>query len=44
MLGEKEDYKFLGILETDTIKLVWMKEEIRVPQMNKQTSRNQAQQ
>ena len=42
MLGVKEDYKFLGILEADTIKLVEMKEEIRVPQMNKQTSWNQA--
>ena len=27
-LGEKEAYKYLGILETDTIKQVAMKEEI----------------
>ena len=28
-LGEKETYKFLGILETDTIKQVEMKEKIK---------------
>ena len=29
MLGEKETYKYLGILEADTIKLVEMKEKIK---------------
>ena len=29
MLGEKEAYKYLGILEADTIKQVQMKEEIK---------------
>ena len=28
-LGEKETYKYLGILEADTIKLVEMKDKIR---------------
>ena len=28
-LGEKETYKYLGILETDTIKQVEMKEKIK---------------
>ena len=28
-LGEKESYKYLGILETDTIKQVEMKEKIK---------------
>ena len=28
-LGEKENYKYLGIVETDTIKLTEMKENIR---------------
>ena len=30
MLGEKETYKYLGILEVDTIKQVEMKEKIQI--------------
>ena len=43
-LGEKENYKYLAILETDTIKQVDMKEKIlkRVSQKNEKASRNQA--
>ena len=29
MLGEKENYKYLGILEADTIKQAEMKEKVR---------------
>ena len=38
-LGEKETYKYLAILEADTIKHVEMKEKIL--QANKNTNRNQ---
>ena len=43
-LGEKENYKYLGILKADTIKLAKMEEKKkkRVPQENKKASRNQA--
>ena len=41
-LGEKETYKYLAILEADTIKQVEMKEKIkRVSQKNEKTARNQ---
>ena len=42
-LGEKETYKYLGILEADTIKHAKMKEKIlkRIPQENEETIRNQ---
>ena len=43
-LGEKETYKYLGILETDTIKQVEMKEKKikkRIYQENEKTTRNQ---
>ena len=42
-LGEKENYEYLEILETDTIKHVEMKEKItRVSQTNKKVSWNEA--
>ena len=43
MLGGKETYKYLRILEADTIKPVEMKENIlkRVPQANEETTQNQ---
>ena len=43
MLGEKKTYKYLVILEADTIKQVEMKEKIlkRVFQVNEKTTRNQ---
>ena len=43
-LGEKEEFKYLGILEAGIIKHVVMKEKNkkRVPQTNRKTSRNQA--
>ena len=37
-LGEKENYKYLGMLETDTIKYAKIKEKIRVPQKNEKAS------
>ena len=37
---EKETYKYLGILEADTIKQMEMKEK-RIPQENKKITRNQ---
>ena len=42
-LGEKETYKYLGILKVDTINLVEMKEKIKKPetQENEKTTRNQ---
>ena len=40
ILGEKETYKYLGILETDTIKQVEIKEK-GIPQENEKTTRNQ---
>ena len=43
MLGEKETYRYLGILEADTIKQVKMKEKRkkRIPLENEKTTRNQ---
>ena len=42
MLGEKETYKYFGILEADTIKQVKMKEKLkRLSQENMKTTRNQ---
>ena len=43
MLGEKENYKYLGILGTDAIKQKDMKENFfkRIPQENAKTTRNQ---
>ena len=40
---EKETYKYLGILEVDTIKQEEMKEKFkkRIPQENEKTTRNQ---
>ena len=45
-LEEKEKYKYLGVLESDTIKQTKMKEKNkkRVPQKNEKTTRNQARQ
>ena len=46
-LGEKESYKYLGILEADIIKQTEMKGKVkkkRIPQENKKTPRNQTQQ
>ena len=42
-LGEKETYKYLGILEADTIKYAGRKEKIktRIPQENKKTTQKQ---
>ena len=41
--GEKEDYKFVGMLKADTIKKTMKeKNKKRVPRKNKKTSRNQA--
>ena len=44
-LGEKETYKYLGILETGTIKQAEMKEKNekikRIPRENKKTTQNQ---
>ena len=43
MLGAKEIYKFLGILEADTVKQAELKEKIkRIPQENEKTTRNQS--
>ena len=43
MLEEKENYKYLGILEAYTIKEADMKEKIkRVTQTNKKIARHQA--
>ena len=40
-LGEKEHYKYLGILEVDTIKRAEIKEnKKKVPQMNEKTFQN----
>ena len=36
-----ETYKYLGILEADTIKHVAIKEKISVPLENEKTTRNQ---
>ena len=41
MLGEKETYKYLGILEVDTIKHAEMKKKKRIPWKNEKTSVNQ---
>ena len=43
MLGEKETYKYLGILESEIIKQEEMNEKIkkRVSQANKKNTRNQ---
>ena len=43
-LGEKKNYKYLGILEANTIKQAEMKEKNnkKVSQTNEKTSRNQA--
>ena len=43
MLGEKKTYKYLGILEGDTIKHAEMKEKIkkRIRQENEETTSNQ---
>ena len=43
MLGEKETYKYLGILEADTIKQVEVKEKFkkRISQENEETTWNQ---
>ena len=42
MLEEKKTYKYLRILEADTIKQVEIKEKLkRVPLENKKTTRNQ---
>ena len=43
MLGDKETYKYFGILEADTIKHEEMKKNVkRIPQENgKKTTRNQ---
>ena len=40
-LGEKETYKYLGILKVDTIKQVEMKEKIKISQENQKATRNQ---
>ena len=40
-LGEKATYKYLGILEADTIKQAEMKKIKRIPQENEKTTRNQ---
>ena len=42
-LGEKENFKYLGIVKEDTIKQVEMKErnKKRVPHKNEKASRNQ---
>ena len=39
-LRENENYKYLGILETDTIKQRRKKKKIKILQKNKNTSRN----
>ena len=41
-VGEKETYKYLGILEVDTIKQTMKKKknEKRIPQKNGKTTRN----
>ena len=46
MIGEKETYKYLGILEVNSIKQMGMKEKRKkgVSQMNEKTSGNQTQQ
>ena len=43
ILGEKKNYKYLRVLEADTIKQPEMKEKNkkRVPQKKEKTSRNQ---
>ena len=43
-LGEKETYKYLGILEAGPIKLAYMKKKLdkRIPQKNKETAQNQS--
>ena len=39
-LGEKETYKYLGILEADTIKEAEMKEKKRISQENQKATRD----
>ena len=39
--GKTEIYKYLGILEADTIKQAETKEKKRIPQENEKTTRNQ---
>ena len=39
--GEKKTYKYLGILEADTIKQVEMREKKRILQENEKTTQNQ---
>ena len=41
-LGEKENYKYLGILETDSIKRAKMKIKIRIDSGERETSWNLA--
>ena len=40
-LGEKVTFKYLGILEADTIKQAEGKEEFKIPKENEKTARNQ---
>ena len=41
-LGEKETYKYMGILEADTIEQAKMKEKLkRIPQKTEKTTWNQ---
>ena len=40
-LGEKETYKYMGILEADTIKQKEMKESFKISRENEKATQNQ---